>query len=88
MQTTFYNVSMNLMTCLLFGKNKFTTKFSNDKCARFKDLIVTKVAPAGAFNISDFVPFLKSSDIQGLQHQMNQTQLKVENFLNKIIQNH
>jgi len=88
MQTTFYNVSMNLMPCLLIGKNKFTIKFSNNKCAQFKDLIMTKVAPASAFNISDFVPFLQPFDIQGLQHQLNQTDLKVENFLNKIIKNH
>jgi hypothetical protein len=88
MQTTLCNVAMNLMTHLLFGINKFTTKFSKNECAQFKDLIMTKVAPASASNISDFVPFLKSFDIQGLQHQMNQTRLKVENFLYKIIQNH
>jgi hypothetical protein len=59
MQTTFCNVAMNLMTHLLFGINKFTTNFSNDECAQFKDLVMTKVALASASNISDFVPFLK-----------------------------
>ncbi|CAK9208507.1 unnamed protein product [Sphagnum troendelagicum] len=86
MQTTLCNASMNLMTHLLFGKSFLTTKSSNDECAQFKNLIVKEVALAGAFNISDFVPFLKPFDIQGLQRQMNLTRLKIDNFLNKIIQ--
>jgi hypothetical protein len=63
MQTTLCNASMNLMTHLLFGKSFLTTKSSNDECAQFKNLIVKEVALAGAFNISDFVPFLKPFDI-------------------------
>jgi hypothetical protein len=42
----------------------------------------------GAFNISDFVPFLKPFDLQGLQHQIKHIQMSSDQFLEKIIQDH
>jgi cytochrome P450 len=79
---------MNLITRLLFGKRYFGIKISNEECEEFKDIIYKQGHLVGAFNINDFVPLLKPFDLQGLQHQMKQIRLRLDQFLDKIIQDH
>jgi hypothetical protein len=43
---------------------------------------------SGVFNISDYVPFLKPFDLQGIRLECNQILSRVNRFFNKIIQEH
>jgi 26-hydroxylase len=43
---------------------------------------------SGVFNISDYVPFLKPFDLQGIRLESNQIVSKVDRFFNKITQEH
>jgi hypothetical protein len=76
---------MNVITCLLFGKRYFSIEPFNEECEGFKDIIFKQAHLFGAFNISDFVPFLKPFDLQGLQHKIKQIQMRLDQFLDKII---
>jgi hypothetical protein len=71
------------MTRLLFGK-----RLSIKECEEFYDVINEETAILGVFNISDFVPLLKPFDLQGIIPQLNNLRLKVDQFFDKIIQNH
>jgi len=77
------NASLNVMTRLLFGK-----RLSIKECEEFYDVINEETAILGVFNISDFVPLLKPFDLQGIIPQLNNLRLKVDQFFDKIIQNH
>jgi hypothetical protein len=87
-QTQLSNSSMNLITRLLFGKRYFGINISNEECEEFKDIIYKQGHLVGAFNISDFVSLLKPFDLQGLQHQIKKIRLRLDQFLDKIIQDH
>ncbi len=76
---------MNVITCLLFGKRYFSIEPFNEECEGFKDIIFKQAHLFGAFNISDFVPFLKPFDLQGLQHKIKPIQMRLNQFLDKII---
>jgi hypothetical protein len=63
---------MIVMTRLLFGKGYFGKGLSNEKCAEFKDIIMEQLVFFCAFNISDFVPLVKSFDLQGFIPKLKQ----------------
>jgi cytochrome P450 len=80
------NTSMNVMTHLLFGKRYFGKGISNEKSEEFKDIIMEQLVLLGAFNISDFVPLVKSFDLQGFIPKLKQLRSKVDEFFDEIIQ--
>jgi len=82
------NASLNVMTRLLFGKRYLGSGPSIKECEEFNDIIREEITILGAFNISDFVPILKPFDLQGIIPQLNNMRLKVDQFFDKIIQNH
>lgn len=88
MQRSLFSTSMNVVTRLLFRKRYFSTENTNEDCEEFKDLIVKIMTLCGTFNISDYVPYLKPFDVQGLVPQFNQTRLKFDRLFDRIIQVH
>ncbi|KAH9562967.1 hypothetical protein CY35_05G100200 [Sphagnum magellanicum] len=58
------------------------------ECEEFNDIINEETTILGFFNISDFVPLLKPFDLQGIIPRLNNIRLKVDQFFDKIIQNH
>jgi hypothetical protein len=76
------------MTRLLFGKRYLGSGLSSKECEEFNNIISEETKILGVFNISDFVPLLKPFDIQGITPQLNNIRLKVDQFFDKIIQNH
>ncbi|CAM6065967.1 unnamed protein product [Sphagnum tenellum] len=82
------NASLNVMTRLLFGKRYLGSGPSIKECEEFNDIIREEITMLGVFNISDFVPILKPFDFQGIIPQLNNIRLKVDQFFDKIIQNH
>ncbi|CAM6020150.1 unnamed protein product, partial [Sphagnum balticum] len=88
MQRSLFSTSMNVVTRLLFRKRYFSTEHTNEDCEEFKDLIVKIMTLCGTFNISDYVPYLKPFDVQGLVPQFNQTRLRFDRLFDRIIQVH
>ncbi|KAJ4849838.1 hypothetical protein Tsubulata_044371 [Turnera subulata] len=70
------------MTCkLLFGP-------SGSKETDVKPLIQEALSLTGAFNISDYVPWLAPLDLQGLTRRMKAFSRAMDKVLNKIIDDH
>ncbi len=82
------NASLNVMTRLLFGKRYLGSGLSIKECEEFNDIIHEEIKILGVSNISDFVPLLKPFDLQGILPQLNNIRLKMDQFFDKIIQNH
>ncbi len=88
MQTSLFSTSMNVISRLLFKKRYFNTVHSDEESEEFKDIVVKIMNINGVFNISDYVPFLKPFDLQGIRLECNQILSRVDRFFNKIIQEH
>jgi hypothetical protein len=71
---------------LTIWKKIFGKGLSNEKCEEFKDIIMEQLVLLGAFNISDFVPLVKSFDLQGFIPKMKQLCSNVDEFFDEIIQ--
>jgi hypothetical protein len=61
---------------------------SDEESNEFKDIVMKIMSINGVFNISDYVPFLKPFDLQGIRLECNQLLSRVDRFFNKIIQEH
>jgi hypothetical protein len=61
---------------------------NDEESQEFKDIVLKIVNISGVFNISDYVPFLKPFDLQGIRLECNQILSRVDRFFNKIIQEH
>jgi hypothetical protein len=61
---------------------------SDEESQEFKDIVMKIMNINGVFNISDYVPFLKPFDLQGIRLECNQILSRVNRFFNKIIQEH
>ncbi|KAE8692752.1 CYP736A12 protein [Hibiscus syriacus] len=70
-----------IMSRVIFGR-------SMDDQIEFKPLIEEVVNIAGAFNLSDFVPFLAPLDLQGLARRVKRTSKGLHEFFDKIIYQH
>jgi hypothetical protein len=82
------NASLNVLTRLLYGKRYLGSGLSSKECEEFNDIIHEEMKILGAVNISDFVPLLKPFDLHGIIPRLNNIRLKVDQFFDKIIQNH
>ncbi|XP_028959896.1 cytochrome P450 CYP736A12-like [Malus domestica] len=60
----------------------------NDDMFDLKGIIEEALFLTGAFNISDYVPFLSPLDLQGLTKRMKRVSKTVDQLLEKIIQDH
>lgn len=77
------------MTQMLFTKRYFIEDdFYNNKHEEFNDFMTKLMHIGGTFNISDFVPYLKPFDLQGLLPQAREIFMKMDQFFNKIIHDH
>jgi len=79
---------MNVISRLIFKKRYFNTVHSDEESEEFKDIFLKIMNINGVFNISDYVPFLKPFDLQGIRLECNQILSKVDRFFNKTIQEH
>ncbi|XVE87984.1 hypothetical protein DITRI_Ditri19aG0031900 [Diplodiscus trichospermus] len=67
---------------------KITFGRSKDDGFNLKQLIEEAVHLAGAFNLSDYVPFLPPLDVQGLARRLKKTSRVLDTLLEKIIDEH
>ncbi len=88
MQTSLSSTSMNVISRLLFKKRYFNTVHSDEESKEFKDIVMKIMNIIGVFNMSDYVPFLKPFDFQGIRLECNQILSRVNRFFNKIIEEH
>ncbi|KAH9536222.1 hypothetical protein CY35_17G097200 [Sphagnum magellanicum] len=88
MQTSLSSTSMNVISRLLFKKRYFNTMHSDEESQEFKDIVMKIMNINGVFNISDYVPFLKPFDLQGIRFECNQILSRTNRFFNKTIQEH
>ncbi len=88
MQTSLSSTSMNVISRLLFKKRYFNTMHSDEESQEFKDIVMKIMNINGVFNISDYVPFLKPFDLQGIRLECNQILSRIDRFFNKTIQEH
>ncbi|KAK8613347.1 hypothetical protein V6N13_101112 [Hibiscus sabdariffa] len=70
-----------IMSRVIFGR-------SMDDQIEFKPLIEEAMNIAGAFNLSDFLPFLAPLDLQGLTRRLKRTSNDLHAFFDKIIDEH
>ncbi|XP_077223663.1 cytochrome P450 71AU50-like [Tasmannia lanceolata] len=71
------------MTCrMVFGK-----KYSDSDWG-FKGTIQEGMRLASAFNIADFIPYIGELDLQGLRRRMKACNKIIDNFFDKIIDEH
>lgn len=74
----------------LIGKMTYKMLFGDGNSERFdlKSVVQEIVRLAGTFNIADYVPFLESFDIQGLNKQLKETGQRVQEIFDTIINEH
>ncbi|KAL5544744.1 hypothetical protein UlMin_008528 [Ulmus minor] len=66
---------------IVFGSNK-------DRRFDLRELIEEGLILSGAFNVSDYVPYLAPFDLQGLARRMKKVSKKIDEVLEKIIKEH
>ncbi len=88
MRTSLSSAVMNVVTRLLIRKRYFSTEHTDDDSREFKEISVKVLNLCGVFNISDYVPFLKPFDIQGLVPQFKQTSSQMDRLFDRVIQEH
>jgi len=88
LRTSLSSAVMNVVTRLLIRKRYFSTDHTDDDSQEFKELSVKVMNLCGVFNISDYVPFLKPFDIQGLVPQFKQTSSQMDRVFDRVIQEH
>jgi hypothetical protein len=85
-QALLHKTNLNIITRTFFSKRYFIEDdFYNKKCEEFKNLIAKFT---GIFNISDYIPYLKPFDFQGLIPQAKQIFMEIDQFFDKIIHDH
>ncbi|KAH7665211.1 Flavonoid 3'-monooxygenase protein [Dioscorea alata] len=72
----------NALTNAMFGRRMF----GDGDGGEFKDMVVEIMKLSAAFNISDFIPWLKPLDIQGLVGRMKRVHNWFDDLINKIIE--
>jgi hypothetical protein len=88
-KTLLHKTILNIMTQMLFTKRYFIEDdFYNNKHEEFNDFMTKLMRLGGTFNISDFVPYLKPFDLQGLIPQAREIFMEMDQFFDKIIHDH
>jgi hypothetical protein len=78
-QALLHKTNLNIITQMFFSKRYFVEDdFYNKKCEEFKNLITKFTHMAGIFNISDYIPYLKPFDFQGLIPQAKQISMEID----------
>ncbi len=88
-QALLHKTNLNIITQTFFSKRYFIEDdFYNKKCEEFKNLIAKFTHMLGIFNISDYIPYLKPFDFQGLLPQAKQIFMEIDQLFDKIIDDH
>jgi hypothetical protein len=89
MQALLHKTILNIITQMLFSKRYFSEDdLYNKKGKEFNDLMAKFMHIAGIFNISDYIPYLKPFDLQGLLPQAKHIFMEFDQFFDKIIHDH
>ncbi|XP_010537441.1 PREDICTED: cytochrome P450 CYP736A12-like [Tarenaya hassleriana] len=73
----------NIVYRMILGYSK-----NNDGGMKLKEHVEEMMSLAGAFNISDYLPFLAPFDLQGLARRMKELSKSMDIILEKIIEEH
>jgi len=89
MQALLHKTILNIITQMLFSKRYFSEDdFYNKKGKEFNDVMANFMHIAGIFNISDYIPYLKPFDLQGVLPQAKHIFMEFDQFFDKIIHEH
>lgn len=89
LRDTFGALSSNTLTRMILGKRYFGAGNAGPKeAAEHKALIYEAFALINAFNIADYLPFLRPFDLQGHERGMKRIMKKVDKIYDAIIDEH
>ncbi len=86
MREIFHELITNNICRMLFGTRCETTKeFTGTDFDEFFNSVSKLIGLVGEFNLSDFIPFLKPFDLQGLEKKMKPAKDKMEHYVESIL---
>jgi ribosomal protein L17 len=86
MREIFHELITNNICRMLFGTRCETTKeFTGTDFDEFFNCVSNLICLVGEFNLSDFIPFLKPFDLQGLEKKMKPAKDKMEHYVESIL---
>lgn len=89
LRDTFGALSSNTLTRMILGKRYFGAGDSGPgEAAEHKALIYAAFALINAFNIADYLPFLRPFDLQGREKAMRRIMRRVDEIYDSIIDEH
>lgn len=89
LRDTFGALSSNTLTRMILGKRHFGAGDSGPvEAAEHKALIYAAFALINAFNIGDYLPFLRPFDLQGHERAMRKIMSRVDEIYDTIINEH
>ncbi|PKU68221.1 cytochrome P450 84A1 [Dendrobium catenatum] len=77
-----FNLTMNITLRAAFGTQ------SSDNEEKFISILQEFSKLFGAFNIGDFIPWLKWFDLNGINERLRKARLELDEFIDKIIEEH
>eukprot|EP01018_Ginkgo_biloba_P008355 Gb_11069 [translate_table: standard] len=81
---TAFLISLGLVGKMVCSKNVFQP--GSKEAVEFKDMVWEVLKLAGTPNLSDFFPFLRPFDLQGLNHKMIRLAQRFDHMFDKIIE--
>ncbi|XP_059631091.1 cytochrome P450 81Q32-like [Cornus florida] len=89
LKSKFTDLSFNVMTMIIAGKRYFGDDFEDvEEAKQFRDVIRGTLDLSGVSNIGDFLPFLEWIDFQGYEKKMRGLMIKMDKFLQKLVEEH
>lgn len=89
LRDTFGGLSSNTLTRMILGKRHFGPGDSGPlEAAEHKALIYAAFALINAFNVGDYLPFLRRFDLQGHERAMRKIMSRVDEIYDTIINEH
>ncbi|KAH9312144.1 hypothetical protein KI387_027179, partial [Taxus chinensis] len=87
MNDFFFQLSFNLLMGMMIDDQYFGDK-SGISYSELKHMIEKSLVLHGAISIGDYIPWLKRFDLQGFQKAMKNVQLKLDSYMQRIVEKH
>ncbi|EFJ20668.1 hypothetical protein SELMODRAFT_108395 [Selaginella moellendorffii] len=85
----FASLSCNILTRMLLGKRHFGPGAAGpEDAAEHKQMIYEGFALVNAFNVADYLPFLRAFDLQGHERKMRRIMQRTDEVYDEIIEEH
>ncbi|XP_042483822.1 cytochrome P450 81Q32-like [Macadamia integrifolia] len=89
MKFMFFELTLNNMMMMIAGKRYYGDNVEDlNKARQFQELVEEIFGAGGASNIEDFLPFLKWVGFNGLEKKLVRLQIKRDQFMKELIEEH